>query len=67
MAAILDFTKNSSLSEKMRKLQIIVAREVKFETVSHFLLLVAFLYVFSKKGGKRALLLKNGLPTSCCL
>ena len=63
MAAILEFAKNSNLSEN-RKLQIFFARAVKYDTSKHF---AAFSYILSvftpKKDEQYALLFKNCMTT----
>ena len=65
MAAILDFTEKVKFSGNMRKLQIYVARVVKYDTIKHFATFGSILYVFIRKKVKNThFLLKNGL-TSC--
>ena len=64
MAAILDFTENVKFSGNMRKLQIYVARVVKYDTIKHIATFGSILYVFIRKEVKNTFLLKNGL-TSC--
>ena len=48
MAVILDFTKNSNLSEKceITKLQITFARVVKYDTIKHFASFSTILFYF---------------------
>ena len=53
MAAILDFTEKVKFSGNMRKLQIYVARVVKYDTIKHFATFGSILYVFIRKKGEK--------------
>ena len=50
MAAILDFTEKVKFSGNMQKLQIYIARVVKYDTIKHFATFGSILCFYPKKG-----------------
>ena len=54
MAAILDFTRKSNLSEKRKKFQIMFARVVNYDAIKLLLLMVKNTHFYSKLAGLHA-------------